>query len=187
MGATLSNRKAIGIELNKNWIDIYKQVCELEGLEKQSYIHGDSNQELLKLDSESVDFVLTDVPYWIMDKVKKTRSKNARSTNLSQFNDEKLESKEDWLSNMKAIFDKVERVLKNKKYMAVFIGDMYYQSEYHLLASELAIKVTSNPNFKLVSDIIWHDNSKGLHIYGYPFSYIPSLIHQHILIFKKVI
>ncbi len=187
LGASLSERNAIGIELNQKWIDIYRQVCELEGLEQQEFYQGDSNNILTNIESESIDFVLTDVPYWIMDKVKKTRSKNARESRLSKFNEEKLQTKEEWLLDMKCIFDKVEKTLKNKKYMAVFIGDMYYKGKFHLLGAELATEIEKNKHFKLKSDIIWQDNSKGLHIYGYPFGYIPSIIHQHILVFRKEI
>ena len=86
---------------------------------------------------------------------------------------------------MKSIFEKTLPVLKDNAYMAVFIGDMYRGKEFHLLSGELAHTISSIPGFVLKSDIIWHDDSKMLHIYGYPFAYIPSLIHQHILIFRK--
>jgi DNA modification methylase len=134
---------------------------------------------------ESVDFVITDVPYWIMDKLKKTRSKEARNSKLSKFNDNELQTKEEWLSEMSLIFKNISRVLKNNKYMAVFIGDLYRGKQYHLLSAELAGEISKIGSFTLKSDIIWVDNTKMLHIYGYPSAYIPSLIHQHILIFKK--
>jgi hypothetical protein len=62
---------------------------------------------------------------------------------------------------------------------------MYRGQEYHFLAGELAQTISSIGGYLLKSDIIWHDDSKMLHIYGYPFAYIPSVIHQHILIFRK--
>jgi hypothetical protein len=70
-------------------------------------------------------------------------------------------------------------------YLAVFIGDMYRGKEFHFLSAELARVISEIKDFTLKSDIIWHDDSKMLHIYGYPFAYIPSMIHQHILIFRK--
>jgi hypothetical protein len=33
--------------------------------------------------------------------------------------------------------------------------------------------------------LIWYDVSKSLHIYGYQYEYIPSMIHQNILVFRK--
>ena len=186
LGAALCGREAIGIELNQKWIEIYQEVSRLENLPVFPVLNGDANEKLLELEHNSIDFVITDVPYWIMDQVTKTRSAAAsRESKLSKFNDKDLQSKEEWLAEMKAIFEKVWPVLKTKGYMAVFIGDMYRGQEYHFLAGDLARCISEIPGFMLKSDIIWHDDSKMLHIYGYPFAYIPSLIHQHILIFRK--
>lgn len=186
LGAALCERNAIGIELNEKWVQIYNQVCQLEGLQQFPVLVGDANEKLKEIAPVSVDFVITDVPYWIMDQVTKTRSAAAaRESKLSKFNDKNLQTKEEWLAEMKSIFEKTLPVLKDNAYMAVFIGDMYRGKEFHLLSGELAHTISSISGFVLKSDIIWHDDSKMLHIYGYPFAYIPSLIHQHILIFRK--
>lgn len=186
LGASTIGRKAIGIELNKRWAEIYEEVCRLEGLEKHPVIIGDANKKLKEIEKESVDFILTDVPYWIMDQVTKTRSSAAsRESKLSKFNDKSLQSKEDWLKEMKSIFINSAPTLKPNGYMGVFIGDMYRGREFHFLSAELAKTISEIDDFVLKSDIIWHDDSKMLHIYGYPFAYIPSMIHQHILIFRK--
>lgn len=186
LGAALCGRNAIGIELNEKWSNIYTKVCSLEGLERFPLVIGDANIELKKIKNESVDFVITDVPYWIMDQLSKTRSTaSSRESKLSKFNDKNLQSKEEWLFEMKSIFENVLPVLKYNSYMAVFIGDMYRGKELHFLSAELAKTISEISGFTLKSDIIWHDNSKMLHIYGYPFAYIPSMIHQHILIFRK--
>src|SRR3989344_1957654 len=74
-GASLCNRKAVGIEINKKWVDIYKKVCKLEKIELQDMKIGDSKIFLKKEKKETFDFILTDVPYWNMDKVKKSNSK----------------------------------------------------------------------------------------------------------------
>lgn len=186
LGASTVGRKAIGIEMNKKWVEVYRQVCKLEGLAENPVIIGDANDKLKEIEKESVDFILTDVPYWIMDQVTKTRSASAsRDSKLSKFNDKDLQSKEDWLKEMKAIFTNSAPALKQNGYMGVFIGDMYRGKEFHFLSAELAKTISEIDDFVLKSDIIWHDDSKMLHIYGYPFAYIPSMIHQHILIFRK--
>lgn len=185
LGAALSGRKAVGIELNAKWIDIYKEVCKLENLECFHVHNGDANNILPTLEHNSADFILTDVPYWIMDQVKKTRSSRDRKTNLSKFNDKSLQTKEEWLEEMKTIFVHAAPILKDEGYMAVFIGDMYNGKEYHFLSADLARTISSIGDYTLKSDMIWHDDSKALHIYGYPYAYIPSVIHQHILIFRK--
>ena len=186
LGAALCDRNAIGIELNSQWIDIYKEVCVLENMKEYPVLCGDANDKLKEIERESVDFILTDVPYWIMDQLKHTRSEGAeRKSNLSKFNDKELQSKEEWLKEMKNIFENALPTLRQNGYMAIFIGDMYRGKEYHFLSAELAKTISEIKGCVLKSDIIWHDDSKMLHIYGYPFAYIPSLIHQHILIFRK--
>ena len=165
---------------------VYKEVCKLEGLEEFPVLVGDANEKLKEIDAESIDFIITDVPYWIMDQLSKTRSSAAsRKSKLSRFNDKSLQTKDEWLEEMKIIFEKALPTLKQNGYMAVFIGDMYRGKEYHFLSADLARAISSIEGYVLKSDIIWHDDSKMLHIYGYPFAYIPSLIHQHILIFRK--
>lgn len=186
LGAALCGRNAVGIEINKKWIDIYQKVCELEHLQTFQVYCGDANKKLREIPSESIDFLLTDVPYWNMDKLSHTRSAAVeRKSNLSKFNDNDLQSKEEWLADMKCIFENAYHTLKQNGYMAVFIGDLYREKEYHFLSAELAKTISDIPGYLLKSDIVWHDDSKMLHIYGYPFAYIPSLIHQHILIFRK--
>ena len=186
LGASLCGRRSIGIDITPRWIEIYKQVCDLERLEEGITYCGDSYHELDKIDDESVDFILTDVPYWNIDSVEKTRSKKASISKLSNFKcDNEDQSKLEWLNQMKNILEKASKKLKNNQYMAVFIGDIYRGKQYHCLSAELANKLQEIPGMVWKSNIIWFDNSKSLHVFGYPYSYVPSMIHQNILVFKK--
>lgn len=184
LGASLCGRKATGIEINPEWTKIYKHVCELEGIEEQEVIVGDCKAQLKRFSDDFFDFVLTDVPYWHMDKLEQTRSKRMKSSNLSCFNGSTVQTKDEWLAEMKAIFHESQRVLKDRKYLAIFIGDMYRENEYHILSAELANMIKS-PKLVLKANLIWYDVSKSLHVYGYPSTFIPSMIHQNILIFRK--
>lgn len=156
LGAALCDREALEIEINQQWIDIYKQVARLENLKEFSVLLGDANDKLKEIDRNSVDFVLTDVPYWIMDKLEKTRSKSSiRGSKLTKFNDKDLQSKEDWLSEMKQIFINVALTLKDNGYMAVFIGDMYRGKEFHFLSADLAKSISEISGFTLKADILF--------------------------------
>lgn len=185
LGAALCERDAIGIELNKKWIDIYKKVCELENLKELKTFEDDCKNVLKKASKNSIDFILTDVPYWNMDKVEKTRSKVAAKSNLSRFNGNGIQTKREWLDDLVEIFDLCYGVLKNKKYLAIFIGDMYRGKEYHILSADLANAISNKTHFILKANLIWYDVSKNLHVYGQPHAFIPSMIHQNILIFRK--
>lgn len=193
LGASISDRSATGIELNPRWKEVYEEVCNLEGLKKEKFVVGDSRTELKKVERD-YDFLLTDVPYWNMDKVsKKTNSykkvegesKLNKVSSLNSFNDAEPQTKEEWLSEMKEVFKLSFEALRDNAYAAVFIGDMYRNGEYHFLSSDLA-KVITEVGFTPRANLIWYDVSNRLHIYGYQYEYIPSMIHQNVLIFKKV-
>lgn len=186
LGASLIDREAIGIDITKRWIEIYKEVSKLEDLKEQKTILGDSLKKLDKIENDSIDFILTDVPYWNIDTLKQTRNKKIKQSKLNNFdNDTKNQTKEDWLQQMYDIIYKASRKLKMGKYMAIFIGDMYRDKEYHFLSAELAMKINESEDLKMKSNIIWVDNSKSLHVFGYPRAYVPSMIHQNILIFRR--
>ena len=193
LGASLAGRRAIGIELEPRWIEIYREVCKRENLAVQTTYQGDSRKILGALADDSIDLVLTDVPYWNMDKLPKStgfykkvgeRAKPKIKTELGDFNDRPLQSKEEWLSELREIFSLLWKPLKGGRYMAVFVGDLYNKGEYHCLSAELALML-KNLGYIMKANLIWHDRAKSLHIYGYQYTYIPSLIHQNVLIFQK--
>ena len=185
LGASLIGRRATGIELDSRWIEIYKEVTKLENLEEQEFLLGDSKQVLKGLEPKSFDFILTDVPYWNIDKLAKTRSKTAKASKLATFNDTEDQTKEQWLDEMEQVLNGAHGCLKDGKYAAVFIGDMYRESRYHMLSASLADRLESSGNWTLKANLIWYDVSKMLHVYGYPAAFVPSMIHQNILILKK--
>jgi len=193
LGASLCDRKAVGIEINKKWADIYNQVCKLENLDLQDMRVGDSKELLKKEKENTFDFILTDVPYWNMDKVSRSNGKFKKAgqeakekiqSNLSRFNFEVSQTKNEWLKDMENIFSLSLPLLKHNGYLAVFIGDMYRNGKYHFLSSDLA-DVIEKVGFTPKANLIWYDVSNKLQIYGYLYDFIPSMIHQNILIFKK--
>jgi hypothetical protein len=54
-----------------------------------------------------------------------------------------------------------------------------------MLSASLAEKLEKTGKWILKANLIWYDVSKMLHVYGYPAAFVPSMIHQNILILKK--
>jgi tRNA G10 N-methylase Trm11 len=194
LGASLCGRKAVGIEVNPEWIRIYREVCRREGLGEQEAIPADAREALAGLAGRSFDLVLTDVPYWKMDRAPRSRgaykrvgqsAHPVRGSRLAAFNAFEYSSKEEWLQRMAEILGMAAGLLKELGYLAVFIGDMYRENRYHCLSAELATVLCRIPGLAWKANLIWYDVSKKLHLYGYQYSYIPSLIHQNILVFRK--
>ncbi|MFQ5979495.1 MAG: DNA methyltransferase [Candidatus Heimdallarchaeota archaeon] len=215
VGTTLagSNRRAIGIEINPKWKAIYEQVCRENKVEMQELIVGDARQLVDELiEDESVDFILTDVPYGPMDRLKKTRgvfsragesksNKKKLKSSLHQFDDDSEKAKltkltqehiDIWLQDMKRIFQICFPKLKKGKYMAVFIGNMYRnlfvekrKRGRYLMLSALLATLLEDLGWILKAERIWYDPGKSLGIYGYPYVYIPSVVDIRILILRK--
>lgn len=194
LGASLSGRRSLGVDSNPRWIGIYREVCRREGLAEQETMEADAKDALLGLGSRSFDCVLTDVPYWKMDTAPRSRgtfkrvgekARPVRASKLSVFTGEEYPSKPVWLERMRDIFTLAAGLLKTEGYLLTFIGDMYRENRYHCLSSELASALGSIPGLAWKANLIWYDVSKKLHLYGYQYSYIPSLIHQNVLVFRK--
>jgi len=201
IGCHLSNRIGVGVEINKDWIDIYHNVCDLESLKPQEMIHGDSRETLKNfIDKKryNFDFILTDIPYWKMDVVEKSKgtykkvgedSKGIYSekSKLSRFSSDSEyfeRTKNDWESLMSDVFSDCFSLLKPGSYCAVFIGNMYHKGRYFLLNADIA-RILSQVGFILKGEIIWYDVNKKLHLYGINYSWIPSIVHQFIMVFRK--
>jgi DNA modification methylase len=201
LGCHLSNRIGVGVEINKDWIDIYHNICDLESLKPQELIHGDSRETLknfIDKNRKEFDFILTDFPYWKMDVVEKSKgtykkvgedSKGIYSekSKLSRFSSDSRyfeRTKEDWESLINDVFSECFNLLKPGSYCAVFIGNMYHKGQYFLLNADIA-RILSQIGFILKGEITWYDVNKKLHLYGISYSWIPSIVHQFIMIFRK--
>jgi hypothetical protein len=84
---------------------------------------------------------------------------------------------------MASKFELFERVLREGAYAVVFIGDMYHDSSFHFLSAALAHRL-DEVGFTPKADLIWYDPAKPLHVYGYPFAFVPSMVHQHVLVHR---
>ena len=208
-------RDAIGFERTERWVEIYQTVLERENAERreqgkaplaeQSLHHVDCRDGIEALEPDSISMLLTDVPYWDMDERDQTRNEAAtRSSSLSPFDGEasnspavtdspdatvspqaSLQTKDEWLTEMGAAFDAFTRVLEPDSYAVVFIGDMYREGAYEFLSADLARAIDDATTLTLKAALVWYDPSKDLHVYGYPYAFVPSMVHQHVLVFRN--
>jgi DNA modification methylase len=204
LGATLAGRYATGIELNPAWVHIYNEVCRLENLEPQRILTGDSRTLLPTLEEGAFDLLLTDVPYWDMDRRRRStgtfkraggQATERRRSKLSTFNPETPDAPaaaatsgitglDDWLALLGDVFTAARPLLKHRAYLAVFIGDMYHSGRYHPLSAHLT-GLLDSLGYTMKANLIWYDVSKKLNVYGYRYEFIPSMTHQNILIFRN--
>ncbi|MGQ3413586.1 DNA methyltransferase [Natrinema sp. LN54] len=218
-------REAIGFERTERWIEIYREVLAEENderrargeppLAEQELRHGDCADLIEDVPDDSVDLLLTDVPYWHMDELEQTRNeRETRESKLGSFDGaaatagggtgdavtdaddavdrdfetddgpDERQTKEAWLDDMAAKFDRFTEAVAQDGHVVVFIGDMYREQSYEFLSADLARAIESTAPLSLAANLIWYDPTKDLHVYGYPFSFVPSMVHQNVLVFR---
>lgn len=196
LGAYLAGRRSFNIELNPESVSIYEEVCKLEGIDPHEFIQGDCREVLPSLDAESFDFIATDPPY--SPELKRTMSgeseskrygrKNRKSGYVSYSDDERDLSKSDsFESYFESLIDigiQLLRVLKPKKYMAMILRDSYQDSRY-IPTSGIIGQRYSELGWVLKGEKIWYATGTRIRPYGYPNAFVPNIIHQSILIFRK--
>lgn len=196
IGATIARRprRAIGIEINSEWIDIYNLVVKQEKLAPQKLILGDCLATMQGIEDETFDFVLTDPPYNIHFEQTMSNDRYAeefanRRTDYNMRSKEdrdlaNLATYDDYLASMKIVFEECYRVLKSDKYMVFIVRDAYQDGEYIMTHADLT-NAARTCGFKNKGDIIWYQAGTRLRPYGYPYSYVPNIVHQHIVVLHK--
>lgn len=196
IGATIARRprRAIGIEINRDWIDIYNQVVKQEKLMPQEIILGDCVTVMHDMEDQTIDFIATDPPYNIhleqtMSNDRYAEEFSNRRTDYNMRSEEEkdlanLATYEDYLASMKFVFAECYRLLKNDKYMVFMVRDAYQDGEYIMTHADLT-NAARECGFKNKGDIIWYQAGTRLRPYGYPYSYVPNIVHQHIVVLHK--
>ncbi len=194
IGASLSGRKALGIELNPEWISIYRKVCQIEQIPERKIIEGDCLEVMDDLISSRRNFslILTDPPYNI--RLERTMCRGNypnrnRKTDYKRFSRlvqdfSNCKTYEDYLYKMSLFIKKSYKLLFKNRYLIIITKNAYQNGRYILVNQDIA-KIAQSQNFTLKGEIIWYPNGVRLRPYGYPFTYVPNIIHNNILIFKK--
>ncbi len=194
LGASLCGRRATGVELEQRWLDIYLEVCRQEQLEPQEIIHGDSLEVLPGLVEEDrqYDAIVTDPPY--SPALKKTmcdgrygwsnRSSPFESFSASPRDFRNAASFEDFYDRMEQVGALFLQLLKPGAYAVVMLRDSYQNGEYIPASFHVAERLRK-VGFKLKGVKIWYQTGAPVRPYGYPFTYVPNIVHHDILIFRK--
>jgi len=194
LGASLCGRKATGIEINPRWIDIYRRVCEQEGIEGQETLVGDCLAVLPELAAagRTFDFIATDPPYSIA--LEKTMCDGVydiqhRKTDFDRYSDDAADFRN--LATFAEFYDAIERafaltypLLHEGGYLAVIIRDSYQGGRYIPATYHIAERIERG-GYILKGMKVWYATGARVRPYGYPNVYVPNIVHQNIAIFRK--
>ena len=199
LGASLANRRAIGVDLSQRYIDAYKEANAELDLEEQKTIKADSMkllgspQELLKvLDGEKFSLIAIDPPYGDMMNREKTgetakRNRDTAPTPFTNLSEDlgNLQIEDFYPVFKKSVVDALPH-LKHKGHVVVFIKDLQPdKANTNLLHARVIEDLNSVPSLQYLGTKIWADQSVNLYPYGYPHAYVANQIHQYIMIFRK--
>jgi len=200
IGASLSDRRAIGIDLNEAFIDAYKTANKALGLNEQTTLVGDSleimerpNGKLSKIiDKNSLGMILIDPPYANMMSRKKTgnsakrRNNSAATPYTESTNDLGNLEYDEFLDRLRISVERALYYLKNKRYLVVFAKDLQPQKKKtNIIHADIIRELNKVPNLYYSGMKIWADYNIGLYPYGYPYSFVANQVHQYILVFQK--
>jgi len=200
-----SGRKGIGIELSEKYAKISRERVENELDCTQFVINEDSNkidgptgeniQKILsKLESDSIDYIITSPPYW--DMLKKSRGNiiSAQKNHIKKGGDEyysdkkedlgNLKSYEEYMENLVAIFEKMHYLLKNKGYLTVVIQNIRV-SEGNMIPVAWDLAMRLSKKYVLKQEKLWLQDNKRLNCWGYPSTYVSNVHHHYCLVFQK--
>jgi len=181
----------------------------------QTMIQGDcievmdrliAHESILDIDGQEVraeeketafDFIVMDPPYNIH--LEQTTSGNGgklyaekyanRRTDYNMRSDNEcdlanLATYDGYLDAMSEVFQRCYRLLRPGRYMAIIVRNAYQHAEYMFTHVDLARRAAS-VGFIPKGEIIWYQAGTKLRPYGYPYSYVPNIAHQNIVILQR--
>ena len=198
LGASLCNRKAIGIDLNEKYLEIYKLANKSLELREQITVLGDAIQ-LLKdgkelkslLNTDKLSLVLIDPPYGDMLAREKTgeaikKKQSASPTPFTNLSTDlgNMEIEEFFPIFQESIKNSL-KYLKPRGHIVVFMKDLQpTESSPNLLHARVIEDLVKINGLKYLGMKIWADQGVNLYPYGYPFAFVSNQIHQYIMIFR---
>jgi DNA modification methylase len=202
VGSTLKacaveGRSGVGIELSPRYSALAKKRIQQEvsgntdNAAMQTVITGDSRVALKKIKSNEFDFIVTSPPYWNIlqkqdHKVKSERVAKNLDTNYGNSKSDlgNIKSYSNFLDELVKVFSECARVLKSGKYAAVVVSDFRDKAKYVMFHSDLAARLDEF-GLELKGIKVLYQRHKRIFPYGYPYSYVPNIHHQYILIFQN--
>jgi DNA modification methylase len=154
---------------------------------------GDVVELVRGLADGSVDLVATDPPY--NPQLKQTMAGGAlaerfanRRTDYAMVSSEPADlansaTYDEYLERMGGVFAELRRVLRGGRYALVIVRDAYQDGRYRFTAADLARRA-EGAGFAPKGDIVWSQAGARLRPYGYPRSYVPNIVHQHIVVLR---
>lgn len=193
----IEGRRGTGIELNPHFAELTRERLRTEvrdmfsTAEEQTVLEGDTRELLPGIVDESVDFIVTSPPYWAILKKEdhKVRQERVAKGLSTDYGDDprdlgQISTYDEFLQELVVIFSECKRILKPGKFMAIVVSDFRDKSRYVMFHSDLA-QALETIGLEMRGLKVLYQRHKKVYPYGYPYSYVPNIHHQYILILQR--
>lgn len=204
LGAELVGRRALGIELNADWVNIYRQIVaeyrkfngelipvaeagENAGKLSSEMINGDCLEVMAKMEEGSFAAIIADPPYGCNHGptgFKKETNFKMNSEDQRDFGNS--DNYQEFLRKIEEFGKIAYRLLIPQRYLVLLVGDRYHCGEY-LPLGYLVANTLRKTGFKWKGARIWWNKAtqRPLKPYAVKSCFIPNITHQNILILRK--
>lgn len=197
--AAMEGRKGIGIELNKKYADLARVRLKTELTEEvaaaarkdQKVIRGDARSVIPTLAANSVKLVVTSPPYWNIlhkqdHKQRQERVAHGLDTRYSSHAADlgNIESYPAFLEALANTLSLTRTCLADGGHLCIVVGDFRQKSKYFMFHADIAREMEAR-GFTLKGLKVLYQRHKRIFPYGFPYSYVPNLHHQYIVILAK--
>ena len=183
-------RNGIGIDLNRNYINLGKKRLKEFDITGQKLIAGDALKKIKKL--EKIDYCVTSPPYHniLRKNGNGIRHDGSQTRQGVDYYSEKKndlgnqKSYDDYLYFLKEMMKEVYDRLRNNKYCSIVISDFTVDKKEKDASGDI-IKLMQDIGFIFKGKIILIQNQKSIYPFGYPYDYVINHTNQFVLNFKK--
>jgi DNA modification methylase len=155
---------------------------------------GDALALLPAIEPASIDFVVSDPPYNVQLPMTMAGGPLAeahanRRTDYAMVSNDPADlanapSYDAFLDRMTEALAEVWRVLRPGRYAVLIVRDAYQVGRYLFTGSDLAQRAAA-VGLVPKGDLIWYQAGTRLRPYGYPSGFVPNIVHQHLLVFRR--
>ncbi len=193
---TFKNNYNIGIELNKEYVELIDKRIDFLGLKKEltdkyKIINGDSLKEIKKIKS-NIDIVITSPPYFniLKNKSKGVRHDKSQSRQgVEYYSDSQkdignIDEYEAYLDAMTKIFIDCYKKMNNKGKFYLIISDFTIDKKEKDIHSDMVLCLEKAGFIYNTTSYIFQ-NQKVIYPFGYPYKIVLNHIYQYIIIVEK--
>jgi DNA modification methylase len=195
--AALEGRRGIGIDLNPRYVKLARERLNKEvepsilARFEQQVLQGNAATLIPSLAENSVKVVITSPPYWNIlhkedHKAKQERIGHGLDT---RYSDDRMDlgniaDYHVFLETLANTLQLTHRCLAPNGHMCLVVSDFRHRARYFMFHADIAREMESR-GFMLKGITILYQRHKRVFPYGYPYSFVPNLHHQYIVILAK--